>query len=205
MVASLLPLLDEDPDFPFVPTIELLLARWSGHERSVQPPDGKDLRRVFTLIGDDRRPARAALALVQAEVAQAVSLRKELATLHQRLDDIREISRRRGEELQRSTGQAADLRQEVDTLQGEVRRLTDELQGARADARLELAQSSTEASNEIGRLISRVSAVLDRELEELRLYLDRPKPNVVDALARIAELERLREEIRQAGGERQTW
>jgi hypothetical protein len=74
--------------------------------------------------------------------------------------------------------------------------LEEEADRTRRDARQEVAQSVVHGDNRLGRLAFHVTQVLDRETEELKLYLARSEPNVAGALKRLGELERLRDEVR---------
>lgn len=181
-----------------------LLRRWSGGELSVDAPKPRELRKALTLIGQDRRPARGALALVQAEIAEHVGTKKALADVTEHRDRLVETNRRLSEERARLEAEGAVLRERVDALEADVRQLEDQAERTRRDAKQEVAQSVVHGDNRIGRLAFRVTSVLARETEEIKLYLERGEPNVTGALRRVTELERLRDEVRAIRDEGET-
>lgn len=201
VVICLLPLADQ----PWWSRVVInLLRRWSGGELSVDPPKPNELRKAMTLIGPDARPARGALALVQAEIAAHVGTKKKLADATGHRDRLVQTNQRLSAEKQRFAVEGASLRERLDALEADVRRLEEEAERTRRDARQEVAQSVVHGDNRLGRLAFRVTNVLDRETEEMKLYLERSEPNVAGALRRIGELERLRDEVRAIRDEGET-
>lgn len=173
-----------------------LLRRWSGAPYSVDIPMPGELRKVLTLIAHDPRPARGALALAQAEHASHIQTRKQLVDTAEHRDRLVDTNRNVTSERDRLQRENAGLRERVDSAEAEGKRLRELAERARRDAEQEVAQSSVHGDNRVGRLAFRVTSVLDRETEELKLYLERSEPNVAGALRRLAELERLRDEVR---------
>lgn len=82
----------------------------------------------------------------------------------------------------------------------QIAAIRDELDLSRTDSQHALLGERTVAANEIGQLRARVLRVLRHELDQIRLYLDRPAPNVADALARLGHIDALRSELEERGG-----
>jgi hypothetical protein len=193
LAISLLPLAEEDW-WPRVVTS--LLRRWSGGDLSVDRPNPRELRKALLLIANDPRPARGALALAQEEVADHTRTKKEFQDVQAHRDRLLETNHGWSGDIERLKRENADLRGRLEHAEGEVVRMQGEADRAVRDASQEVRQSTIHGDNRVGRLAFRVTNVLDRETEELKLYLERREPNITGALRRVGELERLRDEVR---------
>jgi hypothetical protein len=176
--------------------IGTLLRRWSGAQLSVDPPEPKDLRKAVTLISQDPRPARGAIALNQAEIAAHIKTKGLLLETTERREQLIAINRDVTAERDSLRQDKAALSQQLEAAKADVSRFRAVAEQTRRDARQEVAQSSVHGDNRVGRLAFQVTTVLEREIEELKLYLERAEPNVAGALRRVGELERLREDVR---------
>jgi hypothetical protein len=140
--------------------------------------------------------ARGALALVQHYASHAAASARRAADAERKAKELIDINASIASDRARLRVDTSRLSDEVAKLRSTLRSLERELDQLRSDAQHREAAVTFEGVSELNRLRGRVSRVLQREVEELRLYLDRPEPNAEGAMTRVAVLERLIDELK---------
>lgn len=197
-------------NLPPTPPAATLVALWPHREESWFPEI------VLTLIrGWAKAPkSRSAVAMIAAQIfgapkavaRRATELTTLLSTIEGRyqtavraeLESTAQMERARmarlnvEERLRSVTGALEESVQQLASAKLGAEEAERALRLARDETANERLASETQARNEMGKLRSSVLTVLRHEVEQIRLYLDRPTPNVPEALTRLQLLDELK-------------
>jgi hypothetical protein len=205
MLAAMWGLLD-DPSFPQLALVLLRVGFSYPWTIGEEPTDDKrrKRRKVAALVApgfESGEAARGALSLLEAVSAGAATAESRLQEIEAAAKDVKEINQGLVRRLEEQRAQAESLQMELDDSRAAADDLRTRLSSLERHSAQKVAQASTERVSDVGRIRTRVRRILSSELEELRHYLERPEPNVRDALLALQNLEALRDELGEADGQ----
>jgi hypothetical protein len=195
---SMLGALWPERNAPWFPDVTLrLLEKWTSWDPSIRSSAAFGRALVQLLAGGctGQKAAESLLLLLQPVrniVARFNEERKQFeAEIGIAQDSVEPLRR----ELSASSDALAQARAALVDEQHRTAQLTEELSRARNDSLARQQALNQQHANELGRLRNKVLRTLERETEEIRLYLEDATPHVAEALERLGYIERLHHEL----------
>jgi DNA repair exonuclease SbcCD ATPase subunit len=198
-------LLDDDSFPPLVVQVLRATTRYDWLTSHEAPLVIKRKRRKVAALAapgfDHGDSARGALAILEHVDQRHRRALKENTDLRTETEGLRTRNAELADRSRRSQTLASELQRRLDDAQSQIALLREEITAQHHHATDKYAALSTDRLSDLARIRARFSNAIANEVEELRLYLDRPQPNVTDALLRLQTLESLGVELGAADGE----